>query len=382
MSENPFEAGGMRARRAPSREGTVVARWARWAGAADTPPWDDRHMLLDQLARVTDRLRSSVADLDPERLSGADAARLLAAFAEIERLASAGKLLSARRVESSNVWRRSGHRSAAAHVADATGTGIGPAITALETARHLGSLPATDEAVRQGKLSETQVNEIAGAAILQPGAEQSLVDAAGKQPLSVLKLRCKRVRATGRDQGATYEAIRRSRYLRHWVEDNGAVRFDARLTPDEGARLAAAVAGEADRLVAAARKAGLDEPRKSHGRRCAGRPGHRTSDRYRRPVRARPESDRVGFPEHHHPRPGGPCRPVAWPRGAGRTVRDPRGRHPSRGGRPSPGRRLDPQRPRHRRRRRHRRCPRRPVHSHGTAKGAGRTRPGVRGSRM
>ncbi len=220
-------------------------------------------MLLDRLARITDQLRSSVADLDPETLSGADAARLLAAFAEIERLGSAGRLLSARRVESSNVWRRSGHRSAAAHVAEATGTGIGPAITALETARHLGSLPATDEAVRQGKLSETQVNEIAGAAILRPEAEQSLVDAAGNQPLSVLKLRCRRVRASGQDQRATYDAIRKSRYLRHWTEGNGAVRFDARLTPDEGARLVAAVTGKTDQMAAAARRAGLDEPRKA-----------------------------------------------------------------------------------------------------------------------
>jgi hypothetical protein len=148
-------------------------------------------------------------------------------------------------------------------VAEATGTGIGPAITALETARHLGSLPATDEAVRQRKLSGTQVNEIAGAAILQPEAEQSLVDAAGNQPRSVLKLRCKRVRATGQDQRATYDAIRKGRYLRHWIEDNGAVRFDARLTPDEGARLVAAVTGETDLLAAAARRAGLDEPRKA-----------------------------------------------------------------------------------------------------------------------
>ena len=220
-------------------------------------------MLLDRLARVTDQLRGSVTDLDPEMLSGTDAARLLAVYAEIEHLAAAGRLLAARRVESSNVWRRTGHRSAAAHVAEATGTGIGPAITALETARHLGSLPATDEAVRQGRLSETQVTQIAGAAILQPDAEQSLVEAAARQPLSVLKLRCKRVRAAGKDQRSTYDAIRRGRYLRNWVEDNGAVRFDARLTPDEGARLLAAVTTETGRLAAASRNVGLKEPDKA-----------------------------------------------------------------------------------------------------------------------
>jgi 5-methylcytosine-specific restriction endonuclease McrA len=220
-------------------------------------------MLLNRLSRVTDQLRSSVADLDPETLSGADAARVLDAFAEIERLASAGTLLAARRVESSNVWRRSGHRSAAAHVAEVTGTGIGPAISTLETARHLGSLPATDEAVRQGRLSGSQVKEIAGAAILQPDAERSLVEAAGQQPLNVLKLRCRRVRAAGQDQAATYDAIRRTRYFRNWVEDTGAVRVDARFTPDEGARLVAAVAAESERLAASASAAGIHEPRKA-----------------------------------------------------------------------------------------------------------------------
>ncbi|HWD51610.1 MAG TPA: DUF222 domain-containing protein [Acidimicrobiales bacterium] len=217
-------------------------------------------MNLNLLERVAEQLRTGLADFDPERMTGADAARMLAGFAEIEKLAAGGKLLSARRVESSNVWRRQGHRSAAAHVAEATGSGLGPAINALKAARCLGSLPATDDAMRNGRLSETQVKEIAGAAIVQPEAEQELVDAAGKQPLNVLKLRCRRVKAAGIDQRQAYDRIRRSRYLHHWTDDEGAVRFDARLTPDAGARLEAAVKAETRRLAADARRAGCEEP--------------------------------------------------------------------------------------------------------------------------
>jgi len=217
-------------------------------------------MNLNLLERVADQLRTGLADFEPERMTGADAARMLAGFAEIEKLAAGGKLLSARRVESSNVWRRQGHRSAAAHVAEATGSGLGPAINALKAARCLGSLPATDDAMRNGRLSETQVKEIAGAAMVQPDAEQELVDAAGKQPLNVLKLRCRRVRASGTDQRQAYEKIRRGRYLHHWTDDDGAVRFDAKLTPDEGARLEAAVKAETRRLAAEARRAGCEEP--------------------------------------------------------------------------------------------------------------------------
>jgi hypothetical protein len=220
-------------------------------------------MKLQTLKSVADTLRSEIAGFEPERLSGSDAALVLEAFAEIGKLADAGKLLAAGRVESSNIWRKSGHRSAASHVAETTGTGLGPAITTLEAARRLGSLPATDEALRDGRLSESQVKEIAGAATVQPDAEQELVDAAGKQPMSVLKLRCRRVKATGSDQSSRYRAIHRDRYLRDWTDDDGAVRFDARLTPDEGARLLAAVKQATDRLVAESRRAGVDEPRKA-----------------------------------------------------------------------------------------------------------------------
>jgi Domain of unknown function (DUF222) len=220
-------------------------------------------MILEQLRGVADDLRSILSDLEPERLSGADADRLLEVFAEIEKLASGGKLLAARRVETSNAWRRKGHRSAAAHVAEVTGTGLGQAINSLATARQLGSLPATEDALRKGRLSEPQVKEIAGAASARPEAERSLVDAATSQPLNVLKLRCQRVKATGHDQTSSYHAIRRGRYLRNWTDGDGAVRLDARLTPDEGARLLAELRAESDRLVAEARKAGVEEPRRA-----------------------------------------------------------------------------------------------------------------------
>jgi hypothetical protein len=221
-------------------------------------------MTLKRLQRVADDLRSELAEFEPERVTGADAALLLERYAEIEKLAAGGKLLAARRVESSKVWRKKGHRSAAAHIAEATGTGLGPAINALEAARNLGSLPATEDAMRAGRLSETQVKEIAGAAILQPDAEQELVDAAATQPHNLLKLKCRRVRAAAQDQADTYEKIHRERYLRRWTDNDGAVRFDARLTPDAGARLAAAIKAESQRLADGARRAGITEPTRAH----------------------------------------------------------------------------------------------------------------------
>ncbi len=245
--------------------GYSAAPPGRWhpVRAASHPPGIIATMMLQTLQRVADDLRAVMAEFEPERVTGSDAALLLEAFADIEKLAAGGTLLAARRVETSKVWKRTGHRSAAAHVAEATGTGLGPAIHALEAARQLGSLPATEEAMRNGELSEAQVKEIAGAAILQPDSERELVEAAGKQPHSVLKLRCRRVKAAAQDQTDNYRAIHKSRYLRNWTDDDGAVRFDARLTPDEGARLVAAVKAATDRLADQARRTGCTDPRKA-----------------------------------------------------------------------------------------------------------------------
>ena len=215
-------------------------------------------MMYSNLQRIASKLRQEVGEFEPERVSGPDAARLLEAFAAIEKLATAGKLLAARRVESSNVWRRDGHRSAADMMARKTGTGLGSAINSLQTARQLGSLPATEDALRDGRLSEAQTREIAGAAIHKPETEDELVEAAG-QTMNVLKLRCRRVRATADDGTSRYERIRRGRYLRHWTDNEGAVRFDARLTPDEGAKLVAVVKSESERLAAEGRRCGRQE---------------------------------------------------------------------------------------------------------------------------
>ncbi len=217
-------------------------------------------MVLATLKRLADELRAVLADLDPDRLSGSDASKLLDAFTDLEKLAAGGKLLTARRVESSNVWRTKGHRSAASHIAEVSGTGIGPAIHALQAARQLVGLPAAEEAVRKGRLSEVQVKEIASAATLLPEAEGELVQAAVQQPLNVLKLRCRRAKATGKEQGTTYRAIHRARYLRNWIDDDGAVRLDAKLTPDAGARLLGAVKAQKELLAADARRAGVNEP--------------------------------------------------------------------------------------------------------------------------
>jgi hypothetical protein len=100
----------------------------------------------------------------------------------------------ARRADETRVWRQAGYRSAAHWVAATTGTTIGAASRTLETARSLDQLPATEEAFRAGRLSETQAAEIAGAAGADPAAEAGLVATAAETSVKGLRDRCRQVR--------------------------------------------------------------------------------------------------------------------------------------------------------------------------------------------
>src|SRR5437867_10865808 len=206
-------------------------------------------------------LRALVARLEPGGLAGRDAAALVEAFAEAERIAAAGRALAARRVEETNQWRLEGHRSAASWVAAKTGSSVGTAVQAIETAKRLDELPATREAFVSGRLSEAQAREVASAATSSPSSESRLLEFAAREPLGALRDECRRVlAASSADEVEWCERIRRRRYLRSWCDEEGAVCFRARYAPDDGAKLLALVEARQNAVFKEARKAGTREP--------------------------------------------------------------------------------------------------------------------------
>lgn len=216
--------------------------------------------MFEMLRSALAGLRESLSSVEQEHVSGDDAAALVELFTEAERVAAAGRTLAARRVEETKVWQRQGHRSAAHWVASKLGVPLGHAIGVLETAGNLKELPETRKAFYSGRLSEVQAREISGAACANPKAERALLDSARTRTVGALRDECRRVRAAAiPDEVARHEAIRIGRRLRHWSDSDGAVRLDARLTPDAGAFVIAAIEARQDRIFADARAAGLRE---------------------------------------------------------------------------------------------------------------------------
>ena len=220
--------------------------------------------MFEVLEDVHAWLRLVVSDVDREGLSGEDAAMGVVFFAEVEKLAAAGKAFCAARVKETHYWQRQGDRTPAHFVARVSGCSMAEARAATEVPDRLRSLPATDEEFRTGGLRLAQARHITEAAIVDPAAEARLLEIARREPLGTLREECLRVKSAACvDDEARYRAIHSSRYLRHWTDASGAFRVDASMTPDAGAEVLAVLKPLRRELGLAARRRGCKERREA-----------------------------------------------------------------------------------------------------------------------
>ena len=220
--------------------------------------------MLDHLNQLAASLRDDLASMDADALDPRDAAEMVETFGEIERLANAGRTIAGRAIEKSRLWWQQGYRTPAQWMASRAQTTVGAAVVTLETGRRLDDLPATREAFKAGTLSSFQAAEISRAAAEDPDAELSLLDVARTQTVAALRERCREVIAASTKDEDADERIHRSRYVRHWLDADGAFRLDARLTADAGARLAARIDARSLALRDACRRAGSKERREAY----------------------------------------------------------------------------------------------------------------------
>ena len=215
-----------------------------------------------EVAEVRERFAELAARLDPDDLPASHAPALWCELDQLARQVAAAKLLVARRVDDSMAWRREGFASAAEYLAARGGTSLGSARKELDTSKALPDLPATKQALLDGSLSAAQGALIAEAATVNPAAERTLVDAAGRDSFKELKDRSLRAKAAGdADPEATQRRLHRNRSLREYTDSEGAWNLHARGTAADGAKVHAAL-GAAHR-GAVPRRAGRRPPRDS-----------------------------------------------------------------------------------------------------------------------
>ena len=220
--------------------------------------------LLETIDEHLAKLTEALSAVEPETVSGPDAAAVVERAVRIERLGAAARTRFARRVTQTGAYEHSGHKHAAGWLAEQSGESVGQALGVLKTAAQLSETPLVDDAFKDGRLSLSQAKVAADAGALDPSSQQQLVGVATTGSLRDLKAEASRVkrRRFGEDWVRQREAtVYRRRYCRIWSAPEGGVRLDAWLPTVEGARVKTALEHAADKIFDEARRAGLrDRP--------------------------------------------------------------------------------------------------------------------------
>jgi hypothetical protein len=214
------------------------------------------------LGEVVRGAEEVVAGLEAGVFHARDAASMVAEFARLENLATAGRALCAARVASTRVWAEDGDTSAQGWLARTSGTSRRAAGELLEVAGRLATLPEVSDAFRRGELSSEQAAVVADAASAAPQAQGELVAAAGSVSLPELRDRARRIKhaAAGDSAEQRHRRVHQRRHLRMWSDADGAGRGAWSVTPEVQAEIDLALAPIRDRLRDEARAAGRRQP--------------------------------------------------------------------------------------------------------------------------
>jgi hypothetical protein len=145
---------------------------------------------------------------------------------------------------------------AVASVAQTLGVSRSEVRGVIGTAARLESLPATDRAVREGRLSAVEAQLISGAAKRNPEAETDLLQTVSRG-LTHLRDACVAARAAVEDPDTRAKRQHRDRELRCWTDRDGMLAGRFRYAPEVGAQLKAVIDAQANRIFRE-HKAGTD----------------------------------------------------------------------------------------------------------------------------
>ena len=148
-------------------------------------------------------------------------------------------------------WARRGAKSCAHWLSWRVGLAPGAARERVRTARKLGELPATDDALRRGVLSYSKARAISRVAT--PANEACLLGIPEHTTAAQLEKVCRGVRQQQREDARASIDDALERYVRLRHRGDGAVRVEAVLLPDEAERVM-----EALRSLKAAMSEGLE----------------------------------------------------------------------------------------------------------------------------
>ncbi|MGN6695731.1 MAG: DUF222 domain-containing protein [Aquihabitans sp.] len=198
------------------------------------------------------------ASVDPDVMTGAQAAAAVADLATVEKAAATARMFLALRVAKTSAWQGQGHKTAADWLAGQLGISVWEANKQLGTARKAEGLPGTKDAMKKGKLSPDQADAVADAATADPSAEQDLLDLAERETTKNLRDEAAKRKAAATDDEARDRRLHRERSLRRYRDRDGGSNLHLRTTPAVSARIEALLRPAEEQIFRTARSAGTD----------------------------------------------------------------------------------------------------------------------------
>jgi hypothetical protein len=213
--------------------------------------------MFDTLVSARRALDEIALAFDASTLSPQAALRVADELGSIVRVVDGMIAKTAKRISETS------DRDGAAQVAHLLGVGRGEVRGAIETARRLEQLPATDAAVREGALTADQAQMIAAAATKNPAAEQDLL-AVAEQGLVPLRDACVKARAAVENPSARAKRHHMQRRFGMWTDADGMIAGKFRLAPEVGGPIKAVFEAAVQRIFRD-HKAGTDhEPNEAY----------------------------------------------------------------------------------------------------------------------
>nr|MBA3655379.1 DUF222 domain-containing protein [Actinomycetota bacterium] len=220
-----------------------------------------------RFAEIEEAIAAYAEHFDASSLCGVEALDGMRRAARVEHIAAALKSLCAARVSETQIHRGTGAKSAADLVARETGTTIGDARDAIDTAKRLEDQPSLNDAARSGEVSPQQASAISDAAAADPGAETELLaKVRSGASLNELREEASKIKAAALpDREARRTKIHDERFLRTWTDPEGAGNLRMRDNPEVIAQLMARIDEETEVIFCEHRREGTRERREAYG---------------------------------------------------------------------------------------------------------------------
>ncbi len=206
------------------------------------------------------QVRDVCGRLDPSVLGDHEVSGVFDAVVAMQRLVSGAVTRLSARYEESGAWKRNGAKSPEDEVARKTGTSARAARRKLATSKRLAKHPKTDQAVREGKLSDEQADEVSSGADASPEDEERLLASAGTDRLHELRRKADEARAKAeKDREERRRRQRKARCVRRWKDRDGLQNLLLKLPDEDMAEVDAVLQRKVDRAYADARDSGKFE---------------------------------------------------------------------------------------------------------------------------